>query len=64
VERAAERLDPIGKARRPDPLAGSAPPMPSSDTSTTTPVPFVATRTRAVDARAYFATLVSASAIW
>jgi hypothetical protein len=37
--------------------------MPSSDTSTVTVASLAATRTRTVEARAYFATLVSASAI-
>ena len=51
------------RPRRPDPPVGSAPPAPSSDTSTTTLAWLAATRTRTVDAWAYFVTLVSASAI-
>src|ERR687896_281683 len=51
------------RPRRPDPAAGSAPPTPSSETSTTTFPSAAATRARAVDASAYFVTLVSASAI-
>ena len=49
--------------RRPDPLTGSAPPTPSSDTSTRTP-PSARRSARAPRTRrAYFAALVSASAI-
>jgi hypothetical protein len=44
-------------------LAASAPPMPSSDTSTKTLASPAATAIRTVDACAYFATFVSASAI-
>ena len=46
------------RQRRPDPSAGSAPPTPSSDTSTSTLASLAPTmRTRAADACAYFATV-------
>src|SRR3954469_24442434 len=49
------------RPRRPEPFSGSAPPTPSSATSTTA-LPFRrVTRTPTADACAYFATLVSAS---
>jgi hypothetical protein len=44
-------------------VAGSAPPTPSSDTSTTTVESLAATPTRTMDAWAYFVTFVRASAI-
>ena len=62
ASRPAPRLDPRARGGR-IPSAGSAPPTPSSDTSTTTLASLAATRTRTVDAWAYFVTFVSASAI-
>ena len=50
------------RPRRPDPPFGSAPPTPSSVTSTVTHASPGETRKRALDARAYLVTFVSASA--
>ena len=61
LERAVEGGDPVGETLQPLPRPGSAPPTPSSATSTTAlPLPRV-NDTRALDAAAYLATFASAS---
>ncbi len=57
----AERVDAVGKARRPEPHAGSAPPTPSSTTSTTRRSSWRPAVTVAAVAPAYLATLVRVS---
>ena len=61
LERAVERGDPVASPRSPLPRAGSAPPRPSSETSTTSRSSSRRIATVAARASAYLATLVSAS---
>ena len=62
VERAVERGDPVRQSAQPASPRGSAPPRPSSDTSITSRSSWRWIATSALDASAYLATFVSASA--
>ena len=61
LEPPVERLDPVGEAAEPRAAHGSAPPTPSSATSTRTRPFWRSARTCTADASAYLATFVSAS---